>query len=173
MNRLVFWDETWAITALTPTYGRAPAGVRIIEYVPHGAWERLTLMAGIRLTGVCGALAFEGGATNEACEAFAVSCLGPHVGTGDIVIMDRLSSHQHPGVIAAWERRGARVKLLPAYSPDLNPIEQAFAKIKESLRRARARTTEELIQAMGEALQAITPEDIRGWFGYCGYHTDS
>jgi transposase len=170
---LVFWDETWLITAMTPLYGRAPAGQRVVEYVPHGRWERLTLTAGIRLGGVCGALVFAGGATAEACEAFAAQCLGPQLRAGDIVIMDNLPSHGHPEVLAALRQRGVQVKQLPPYSPDLNPIEEAFSKAKQAVRRARPRTVPALIEAIAAALRAITPADIRGWFTHCGYHTDS
>ena len=87
--------------------------------------------------------------------------------------MDRLSSHSNPAVLEALKDLGVEVKLLPAYSPDFNPIEKAWSKVKEAVRRARPRTAAELIDAVGAALQAITPEDIRGWFTHCGYHTDS
>jgi transposase len=173
LGRLVFCDEAAVLTNMTPRYGRAPRGERVVEYVPHGDWERLTIAAGIRLTGVCGALAFEGGATVEACEAFAAQSVGPGLRGGDIVIMDRLSSHSNPAVLEAFKERGVEVKLLPAYSPDFNPIEKAWSKVKEAVRRARPRTAEELIEAVGAALRAITAEDIRGWFTHCGYHTDS
>lgn len=158
---------------MTPRYGRAPAGERVVEYVPQGHWERLTVTAGIRQSGVCGALVFEGGATAEACASFAADSLGPGLRPGDIVIMDNLSSHTHADVLAALQRRGVQVKPLPPYSPDFNPIEEAFSKVKQAVRRARPRTVAALIEAIGEALRAITPEDIRGWFTHCGYHTDS
>ena len=171
LGRLAFCDEAAVLTTMTPRYGRSLPGVRILEHVPHGAWERLTIAAGIRLQGVCGALAYEGGTTAEACEAFV--CQGLELRPGDLVIFDRLNSHSDPAVLRALRRRGVRVKLLPAYSPDLNPIEKAWSKVKEAVRRARPRTAEELIAAVGAALLAITAEDIRGWFTHCGYHTDS
>jgi transposase len=158
---------------MTPLYGRAPIGERVVEYVPHGHWERLTVTAGIRLSGVCGALVFEGSATAEACESFTAHSLGPALRPGDVVIMDNLSGHKHPDVLDALAQRGVQVKLLPPYSPDFNPIEEAFSKVKQALRRWRARTTTELIEAVGDALRAITAQDIRGWFEHCGYHTDS
>ena len=173
LERLVFCDEAAVLTNRTPLYGRAPRGERVVDYVPHGDWERLTIAAGIRLSGVCGALAYEGGTTAEACAAFCAEGLGPGLRRGDIVIMDRLSSHSNPAVVEALQERGVEVKLLPAYSPDFNPIEKAWSKVKEAVRRARPRTAEALIDAVGAALQAITPEDIRGWFTHCGYHTDS
>jgi transposase len=173
LDRLVFCDEAAVLTNMAPRYGRAPRGERVVEYVPHGHWERLTIAAGIRLSGVCGSLAYEGGTTAEACEAFAAQCLGPGLRPGDIVVMDRLSSHSDPAVREVFRGLGVRVKLLPAYSPGLNPIEKAWSKMKEAVRRARPRTAEGLIDAVGAALRAITPEDIRGWFTHCGYHTDS
>ena len=171
MEHLVFCDEAAVLTTMTPRYGRSLPGQRIIEHVPHGEWERLTIAAGIRLRGVCGSLAYEGGTTAEACEAFVTQ--GLELRPGDIVILDRLSSHRDPAVLRSLRHRGVRVQLLPAYSPDLNPIEQAWSKVKEAVRRARPRTAEALIAALGAALLAITPEDIRGWFTHCGYHSDS
>ena len=128
--------------------------------MPHGDWERLTIAAGIRLRGVCGSLAYEGGTTVE-------------LRRGDIVIMDRLSSHRNPAVLQVFKDLGVEVKLLPAYSPDLNPIEKMWSKVKEAVRRARPRTADELIAAVGAALNAITPQNIQRWFTHCGYHTDS
>jgi transposase len=173
LGRFVFADEAAVLTTMTPLYGRAPRGERVVDYVPHGEWERLTIAAGIRLSGVCAALAYEGGTTVEASEAFAARSLGPGLRRGDIVVMDRLSSHSHPDVLAVYQGLGVEVRLLPAYSPDFNPIEQAWSKVKEAVRRARPRTAQELSAALGAALRAITPEDIRGWFAHCGYHTDS
>jgi transposase len=170
---LVFCDEAAVLTNMTPRYGRAPRGTRVVEYVPHGDWERLTIAAGIRLSGVCGALAYEGGTTAEACESFCAQSLASGLRRGDIVIMDRLSSHSDSAVLAVFKELGVEVKLLPAYSPDFNPIEKAWSKVKEAVRRARPRTADELITAVGTALRSITAEDIRGWFTHCGYHTDS
>lgn len=173
LNRLVFLDEAAVFTNRTPRYGRAPRGERVVDYVPHGDWERLTIAAAIRLVGVCGALVYEGGTRVEACEAFSEKCLGPGPRRGDIVIMDRLSSHTNPTVLAVFQKGGVEVRLLPAYSPDYNPIEKSWSKMKEAIRRARPRTATELIEAVGTALQTITAADIRGWFTHCGYYTDS
>jgi transposase len=173
LRRLVFCDEAAVLTNMTPRYGRAPRGTRVVEYVPHGDWERLTIAAGIRLSGVCGALAYEGGTTAEACESFCAQSLASGLRRGDIVLMDRLSSHSDSAVLAVFKELGVEVKLLPAYSPDFNPIEKAWSKVKEAVRRARPRTADELITAVGTALRSITTEDIRGWFTHCGYHTDS
>lgn len=173
LDRLVFWDEAAVLTNMTTRYGRAPRGQRVLEYVPHGDWERLTIAAAIRLSGVCASLAYEGGTTTEAAQAFCAQVLGPGLRRGDIVIMDRLSSHSDPAVLARFARLGVQVKLLPAYSPDLNPIEKAWSKVKAAIRRARPRSTEELFTALGAALRAVTADDIQGWFTHCGYHTDS
>jgi transposase len=173
LDRLVFWDETWAVTVMTLLYGRAPRGQRVIEYVPQGHWERLTVAAALRLGGVCGALVYEGGTTAEAAEAFVTAGLAGGLKPGDIVVMGNLSSHTHADVLRALARQGVQVKLLPPYSPDLNPLERAWSKVKQALRRAKARTTGALIDAVADALRSITPNDIRGWFEHCGYHNDS
>jgi transposase len=173
LKRLVFWDETAVLTNMTLLYGRSPPGERIIESVPQGHWERLTLAGGVRLSGLCGALLYEGGTTVEACAAFAVHELGPALQPGDVVILDNLSSHEHPSVVEALQALGVTVKPLPPYSPDLNPIEKMWSKTKQGVRRLRPRTTADLIAAVGQALRTITQEDIRGWFEHCGYHTDS
>jgi transposase len=173
LKRLVFWDEAAVLTTMTLLYGRSLPGERIVEYVPHGDWERLTVAAGIRLGGVCGAMTYEGGTTAEAAATFADGCLGAELLPGDIVILDRLSSHSDPAVLQALQRRGVQVKQLPAYSPDLNPVEKVWSKVKQAVRRARPRTIEELNAAVAASLRAITPEDIKGWFEHCGYHTDA
>ena len=173
LERLVFCDEAAVLTNMTPRYGRAPRGQRVVEYVPHGDWERLTIAAGIRLSGVCGALVYEGGTTAEACESFCAQSLAVGLRRGDIVILDRLSSHQDPMVWEVFRELGVQVKLLPAYSPAFNPIEKAWSKVKEAVRRARPRTADELITAVADGLRSITTEDIWGWFKHCGYHTDS
>lgn len=173
LPRLVFLDEAAVLTNMTPRYGRAPRGQRVVDYVPHGDWERLTIAAAIRLVGVCAALVYEGGTSVEACEAFTEKCLGPGLRKGDIVVMDRLSSHTNPAVLDVFEKLGVEVRLLPAYSPDYNPIEKAWSKTKEAIRRLQPRTAEELVEAVGTALRTVTAQDIQGWFTHCGYHTDS
>jgi transposase len=173
LQRLVFWDETATYTNMVPLYGRSLPGERIVEHVSQGDWQRLTLIGGVRLSGLCGALMFEGSTTVEACETFVTCQLGPQVQAGDIVIMDNLSSHVNPAVVQLLESLGVQVKRLPAYSPDLNPIEQVWSKIKQLVRRLRPRTAEALMDAVGAAMHTITPEDIRGWFEHCGYQTDS
>jgi transposase len=153
------------------THGRAPSGVRVDGPVPHGHWKVVTLTAAVRLGGVpeSACLAFDG-ATNAACfESYVDRCLVPALRPGDIVVMDNLSCHKTAEVGRLIAAAGAEVRYLPAYSPDLNPIERLFSKLKAWLRSAKARTVDGLIEAMGEALRAVRPGDILGWFGHSGY----
>lgn len=169
--RLVFVDESGASTAMDRTYGRAPSGVRVDGPVPHGHWKVVTLTAAVRLGGVPepACLAFDG-ATDAACfEAYVARCLAPALRPGDIVVMDNLSSHKTAEVRRLIEAAGAEARYLPPYSPDLNPIERMFSKLKAWLRKAKARTVDALIEAMGGALRAVRPGDIAGWFGHSGY----
>jgi transposase len=155
------------------THGRAPSGVRVDGPVPHGHWKVTTLTAAVRLGGVPGpaCLAFDG-ATDSACfGTYVERCLAPALRPGDIVIMDNLACHKTAEVRRLVGAAGAEVRYLPPYSPDLNPIEALFSKLKAALRSAAARTVEAVIEAMGEALRAIRAEDILGWFGHSGYPT--
>ncbi len=170
-SRLVFVDESGATTAMDRIHGRAPSGVRVDGAVPHGHWKVVTLTAAVRLEGVGACLAFDG-ATNTACfETYVERCLAPTLRPGDIVVMDNLSCHKTAEVARLVEAAGAEVRFLPAYSPDLNPIERLFSKLKAYLRSAAARTVDGLIAAMGDALRAIRPGDIVGWFAHSGYPT--
>ncbi len=142
--------------------------------MPHGHWKVVTLTAAVRLGGVpeSACLAFDG-ATNAACfEAYVAGCLAPALRPGDIVVMDNLACHKTPAVARPIAAAGAEVRYLPAYSPDLTPIERLFSKLKARLRGAKARAVEAVIAAMGEALRAVTPADIRGWFTHSGYQPD-
>src|SRR5262249_26218982 len=172
-SRLVFVDESGAGTATDRTYGRAPSGVRADGPVPHGHWKVVTLTADVRLGGVpeSACLAFDGATDAAAFEAYVERCLAPALRPGDIVIMDNLSSHKTAAVARLVEAAGACVRYLPAYSPDLNPIERLFSKLKAHLRSAAARTIDGLIAAMGDALRAIRPGDILAWFRHSGYKT--
>jgi transposase len=168
----VFVDETGASTARDRTHGRGPSGVRVDGPVPHGHWKVTTLTAAVRLDGVppSACLAFDG-ATDTACfEAYVERCLVPALRPGDIVVMDDLACHKTAEVARLIAAAGAEVRYLPAYSPDLNPIERLFSKLKAALRKAKARTVDALIAAIGEALRAIRPSDIVGWFRHSGYH---
>ncbi len=169
--RLVFIDESGASTAMDRTHGRAPSGVRVDGPVPHGHWKVTTLTAAVRLDGVppSACLAFDG-ATDSACfAAYVGECLAPTLRPGDIVVMDNLSCHKTAEVARLIAAAGAEVRYLPAYSPDLNPIEKLFSKLKACLRSAAARTVGGLIEAMGDALRAVGLGDILGWFVHSGY----
>lgn len=163
-SRLVFVDETGASTAMDRTYGRAASGVRVDGPVPHGHWKVVALTAAVRLDGVGARLAFDGATDAATFEAYVERRLAPTLRPGDVVVMDDLSCHKTEEVGRRIAAAGAAARHLPAYSPDLNPIEKVFAKLKELLRSAAARTIDELIAAMGEALRAIRPGDLLGWF---------
>ena len=154
---------------MTRRYGRAPRGRRVDAAVPHGFYKSVTLTAAVRLDGVGACLAFDG-ATNAACFGEYVDrALAPTLRRGDIVVMDNLACHKSEPVAATIRAAGAEVRCLPAYSPDLNPIEKMFSELKESLRSAEARTVEAVYEAMGEGLRTVTRQDIAGWFESSGY----
>jgi transposase len=152
-------------------YGRAKKGERVVEAVPESNWQTLTLLSAIRSEGIAGSLAFPGATDTESFTTYLERVLLPSLGEGDVVILDRLNVHKATRVKELVESVGAKVKLLPPYSPDLNPIEKLWSKVKESLRAAKARTTEALHQAITAALQTVTTLDIRHWFHSCGYGT--
>jgi transposase len=153
------------------TYGRSPSGVRVDGPVPHGHWKVVTLTAAVRLGGVpeAACLAFDGATDTAAFETYVERCLAPALRPGAIVVMDNLACHKTAEVARLIGLAGAEVRYLPAYSPDLNPIERLFSKLKAWLRKAKARTVDALIEAMGDALRAVRPSDIVGWFGHSGY----
>ena len=164
---LVFVDETGANTAMTRTDGRAPRGQRVKGSVPgHG--KSVTLIAGLRLSGVGAPLAFEGATDTPAFEDYVAQALAPQLRPGEVVIWDNLKPHQAAETRRAVEGTGALLMPLPPYSPDLTPIEEMGSKVKGWLRSAAARTTEAVSDAMGAALRAVCPEDILGWFKSCG-----
>lgn len=167
-GRLIYLDESGANTAMTRTRGRAAAGQRVVAEVPHGHWAITTMISAIRLTGVVASLMFQGSTDAEAFAFYVEKILGPELKSGDIVVMDNLSSHKTERVRQAIESRGARVLLLPPYSPDLNPIEKMWSKVKTALRKAAARTVDSLWDAIGKALDQVTANDCRGFFDSCG-----
>jgi transposase len=166
----VFLDETGLNTAMTRLYGRAPRGRRLVESVPAGSWVTTTLLAAIRRGGVVGALEFPGATDTAAFRTYLERVLVPALRPGDIVVLDNLQPHRAGAVARAIRRAGAGVWYLPPYSPDLNPIEQIWSKVKGRVRRAKARTGAALGEAITEALGAVTPQDCRGCFEFCGYH---
>jgi transposase len=167
--RLVFIDETWATTNMARRYGRAPRGERVIASVPHGHWKTSTFVAGLRYDGITAPLVIDGAMNGIVFLAYVEQFLAPTLAPGDIVIMDNLSSHKVAGVREAIEARGAGLIYLPAYSPDLNPIEQAFAKLKALLRKAAARTVEALWITIGESLSAFSPTECANYLADAGY----
>lgn len=168
-EHLVFVDETGANTSMTRTHGRAPQGERVQATAP-GHWEQVTLIAGLRASGVVAPLALAGATDRLVFETYVEEVLVPELQAGDVVVWDNLQAHKNPAVVAAIEAVGARVEPTPPYSPDLTPIEEMFSKTKATLREVAARTTETVIAAMGEALQRVTYSDIVGWFhDRCAY----
>ena len=162
-DHLVFVDERGANTSMTRTYGRAPQGERVQATVP-GAWETVTLIAGMRTSGVVAPMALPGAVDGVVFQTYVQEALVPELHEGDVVVLDNLQPHKNRAVIEAIEAVGARVEPLPVYSPDLTPIEEMFSKTKAYLRDVAARTTDAVITAMGEALELVTPSDILGWF---------
>ena len=162
-HRLVFVDECGADTSMTRTYGRAPVGQRVYTDTP-GSWESITLTSGLRLSGVTAASAFAGATNTAVFEDYVEDVLVPELEPGDVVIWDNIKPHKSEEATEAVEAAGARVEPLPAYSPDLTPIEEMFSKTKSFLRTVAARTTDAVITAMGKALDCVTRSDILGWF---------
>jgi transposase len=173
-TRLVFIDETWTKTNMAPLRGWGPLGQRLPAKVPHGRWTTMTFLAALRHDRVDAPWLIEGPITGESFRLYIDKVLVPTLRPGDIVVMDNLGSHKRPPPIAAIEATGAYVRFLPAYSPDLNPIEKLFSKLKAHLRKAKARTIDALGDAIGEGLRTVTASDIAGWFKSCGYrHTQT
>jgi transposase len=170
-ERLVFVDEMGANVSLSPLYGWSRKGQRAFVSAPRNWAKNVTLLASITRGGLGPCLAVEGSTTREVFEAYLKDVLAPTLVPGQVVVMDNLSAHKGGRVKEIIEGRGCELLYLPPYSPDFNPIEQAFSKVKGLLRRAESRTREVLIEAMGRALSAVSARDARGFFGHCGYHS--
>jgi transposase len=168
-ERLVFIDETWASTNMARRYGRAPRGERLRVSVPHGHWKTTTFVAGLRLTGMVAPMVLDGPINGRAFQAYVDQVLVPELKPGDVVVLDNLGSHKAAGVRTAIEAVGARLLYLPPYSPDFNPIENAFAKLKALLRKAAERTVEGLWSKIGDLLPAFTPNECANYFAAAGY----
>jgi transposase len=168
-ERLVFIDETWAKTNMTRPRGRALRGTRLVATVPHGHWKTTTFLAALRTSGLTAPLVIDGAVNGEIFLAYVQQQLAPTLRPGDIVIMDNLSSHKRPGVREAIEMAGATLMFLPPYSPDLNPIEQAFAKFKWLLKSAAERTVEGLWRACGQLVERFTEHECRNYIRHSGY----
>lgn len=169
--RLFVWvDECGTHTSMTRLRARAPRGERAFGSVPRNRGKNTALIASMTLEGAMGAcMAVEGSTKGYVFEAYVERFLAPSLSPGQVVVMDNLGAHKTERVRELIEGRGCELWFLPAYSPDLNPIEEAFSKVKAHLRKAAARTRESLVEAMGEALSAVTLQDAAGWFAHCGY----
>jgi transposase len=166
----VFVDESGMHTSMTRLYARAPRGKRAYGKVPRNRGKNTTLIAAITLEGAMGeSMAIEGATDAQAFEAYVEYFLAPSLKGGQVVVVDGLGAHRTRRVTELIEARGAQLLFLPSYSPDLNPIEEAFSKIKSIVRKVGARTREALVEAIERALAAVTPEDAAGWFAHAGY----
>jgi transposase len=169
LRRLVFIDESGAKTNMTRLYGRACGGQRVVDAAPRGQWHTTTMLSSMRLDGSTEALVVEGPTDAAVFQAYVEQVLAPRLRPGDIVVLDNLAPHKAPAALAALAAAGAQVWFLPPYSPDLNPIEKMWSKVKAFLRKAEARTEEALFAAIAAALETITASDAANWFTSCGY----
>lgn len=169
LGRLKFLDEAGSNLAMTRLYGRAKRGERVFDSVPHNYGENITMLACLSEAGLSAPMTVEGAVDGLVFLAYVEQVLAPTLAAGEVVIMDNLGAHKVKGIREAIEARGARVIYLPPYSPDLNPIEKCWSKIKTYLRAAKARTREALEKALKEALLLVTEKDAQSWFASCGY----
>src|ERR1035438_3437026 len=167
--RLVFIDETSTNTAMVRLRGRCPRGIRLIDHVPHGHWKTITFIAGLRRRGMVAPFVLDGPMNATAFIAYLERCLVPTLKRGDTVMMDSLPVHKVAGVREVIEAAGATLRYLPKYSPDLNPIEQAFSKLKAHLRKAAERTIPRLSRRIGALMDAFTPQECANYFRHAGY----
>jgi transposase len=174
VERYVFLDETWTATNMTRLRGRAPQGERLVDKTtPHGHWKTTTFVAALRAEGLTAPLVVDGPLDGELFLAYVKQQLAPTLHAGDVVVMDNLSTHKVAGVRTAIEAVGARLVYLPPYSPDFNPIEQAFAKLKCLVRSAKERTVEGLWNLLGKLVDRFLPNECRNYFKNSGYATTS
>jgi transposase len=169
---LVFIDETGASTKMARRHGRAPRGERLRASVPHGHWKTTTFVGALRLSGMTAPMVLDGPMTGGWFQAYVEQVLVPTLRPGDIVILDNLAAHKSTAVRDAVEAAGAEIRFLPPYSPDLNPIENAFAKLKARLRKVAARTVDQLWTAIAEAIDAFEPPECANYFAAAGYDAD-
>jgi transposase len=168
-KQLVFIDETAATTKMTRLYGRAPQGKRLVDKVPHGHWKTTTFICGLRHDGVIAPFVLDGPMDGPHFLAYVEQILAPTLKKGQIVFLDNVSTHKVDGVGEAIEARGARAVFLPAYSPDLNPIEQLFARLKSFLRKMKARTVEQLWRAIASFLKGVSKGECKAYLANSGY----
>jgi len=167
-EKLIFLDESGVTTQMTRGYARASGGRRVHEATPGGHWKILTILSALSLGGLLATMTIEEATDGDIFLAYLEQVLGPKLRPGDVVVMDNLSAHKVAGVEQLIQAAGAELLYLPPYSPDLNPIEKAWAKLKQLLRSAKARTAEALNQAIAELLPQITPQNAQAWFRHSG-----
>jgi len=154
---------------MTRLYGRTLGGERLVDATPHGHWSITSILSSFRLDGSTAAMSLDGPTDRLAFETYVERVLLPTLGPGDIVVLDNLAPHRSPRAMILIQQAGADLWFLPPYSPDFNPIEKMWSKVKAHLRKTKARTQRALEQAIAAALRAITPQDAEGWFRLCGY----
>lgn len=169
---MVFIDETGATTKMARMRGRAKRGERCRAAIPHGHWKTTTFTAGLRLSGMTAPMVLDGPMTGPAFVAYVEQVLVPTLSPGDVVILDNLPAHKVAGVRTAIEAAGAEIRYLPPYSPEFNPIEQAFAKLKALLRKAAARTVSDLWAAIADAIDRFSPAECANYFSHAGYEPE-
>jgi len=169
IDKLVFLDESGTNTGMTRLYGRAPSDDRVVDYTPDVRFERTSILSSVRTNGDMVPMVYEGALNGDLFKAYIVQFLVPTLREGDIVIMDNLTSHKVAGVVDPIIAAGAKVVYLPPYSPDFNPIEMMWSKVKAYLRKVKARTKDLLEKAIAEVLELVSSTDILGWFAKCGY----
>ena len=168
-KRLVFIDETSVTTKMVRHSGRSPRGERLVASVPHGHWKTLTFIAGLRINGLTAPYVIDGAMDGPTFMAYVEQVLVPTLAKGDIVFADNLRTHKIDGVRQAIDAVGATLRYLPAYSPDLNPIEMAFSKLKAALRKGAKRTLKELWRLIGKLVKSFTPDQCANYFRHAGY----
>ena len=170
VTKLIFLDESGAKTNMTRQRGRAKHGLRLNDATPAGNWSTTTMVSSIDYKGITDCMVIGGSLNKIVFEKYVEEILSKRLKPGDIVIMDNLSSHKSSVAKDLIEAKGATVKFLPPYSPDLNPIENMWSKVKEFLRNAKARCVETLYEKVAEGLCTVSAENAKGWFGHCGYN---
>jgi transposase len=168
-ERLIFIDEAAVNTAMTRQFGRAAPGERVVESAPRNYGEQTSMISALGLRGLVATMTLEGAVDTPAFDAYINEVLAAELNKGDVIILDNLNVHKASQIEEVAAARGARVIWLAPYSPDMSPIEQCWSKIKQLLRAAKARTRDELEEALISAIKLVTSSDIRGWFNYCGY----
>jgi len=169
IDKLVFLDECSVNTGMTRLYARGMSNERVVDYTPDVRFERISLLSSVRINGDTVPLVFEGSVNGDLFKEYISQCLVPTLRKGDIVIMDNLTSHKVKGVVEPIAAAGASVLYLPPYSPDLNPIEMMWSKIKAHLRKIRADSSALLQDTIAQALDCVSTSDITGWFAHNGY----